>query len=164
MSYGVTDQVRARLKRRVAMGVAGLGCVVLFGGSLLHLSAAYPLVAKAISGSNLETGMQAGLRSAFLMLGCVWLMLAVIAMLGTLASGPMGKTVVLVAGLGLLAQIPVWVAMMGWFVGNEMFLVASVLMVGGGLMLDGRSTRQPVGNDENLSFHQGAGEGSKVQW
>jgi uncharacterized membrane protein len=140
MSYGINHQVGIKLKGRVARVVAGLGCVVFFGGSMLHLAVGYPLVAKAISASNLKTGLQAGLRSAFLMLGCAWLMLAVIAMVGTLAGGRTGKAVVLVAGLGLVAQIPVWVGMTGWFVGNEMFLAASVLMVAGGLLLRGHES------------------------
>jgi hypothetical protein len=127
------------LKSRLARVVAGLGCVVLFVGAMLHLAVGYPLAAKAISASNLGRGLQTGMRSSFLLLGCVWLMLAVIAMAGTLAGGRTGRAVVLFAGLGLLAQIPVWVGMMGWFVGNEMILAASVLMVAGGLLLKSTS-------------------------
>jgi hypothetical protein len=144
MSYGMNHQVGIKLKCRVARIVAGLGCVALFGGSMLHLVAAYPLVVKAITASNLETRLQAGLRSAFFMLGCVWVMLVVITMVGTLAGGRTGKTVVLVVGLGLLAQIPVWIGMMGWFLGNEILLVASVLMVVGGLLLEGTTQGQPA--------------------
>jgi hypothetical protein len=106
---------------------------------MFHLAVGYPLAAKAISASNLGRGLQTGMRSSFLLLGCVWLMLAVIAMAGTLAGGRTGRAVVLFAGLGLLAQIPVWVGMMGWFVGNEMILAASVLMVAGGLLLKSTS-------------------------
>jgi hypothetical protein len=111
---------------------------------MLHLAVAYPLVVKAISASNLETRLQGGLRSAFFLLGCVWVMLAVIAMVGALAGGRTGKAVVLMVGLGLLAQIPVWIGFMGWFLGNEILLVASVLMVAGGLLLEGTSQRPPA--------------------
>lgn len=143
MSYGNSHQVGIRLKCRVARIVAGLGCFVLFVGAMLHLTMAYPLVAKVLSASNLEAGMQAGLRSAFFMLGCVWLMLAAIAMVGTLAGGRTGKAVVLMVGLGVLAQVPVWVGIMGWFVGNEIYLAGSVLVVAGGLLIEGANQGRP---------------------
>jgi hypothetical protein len=40
---------------------------------------------------------------------------------------------VLLCGLSLLVWIPIWVRLMGWFIGNEMFLLSGVLITLGGL-------------------------------
>jgi glucose-6-phosphate-specific signal transduction histidine kinase len=75
------------------------------------------------------------LRAVFLMIGCMWITLAVIILIAAFAQTTTRKPIVLFCGFALLAQIPIWVGLMGWFVGNEMFLAAGALIACGGLLL-----------------------------
>ena len=60
--------------------------------------------------------------------------LAVVTLIAAFTQTRIRKVLVLFCGLSLLAEIPVWVALMGWFIGNEMFLVSGILITLGGFV------------------------------
>lgn len=115
----------------------GIGCLVVLVGSALHLIAAYPRVSAALVVSNLNEGVRNGLRAVFMMIGFTWIVIAGVTLIATFSTTRTTKATVLFCGFALLFQIPIWVGLMGWFVGNEMFLVAAGLIVIGGLLLGG---------------------------
>jgi hypothetical protein len=118
---------------RTAQLLIALGCLVVFVGSALHLIAAYPRVSAALLTSNLDQGISNALRAVFMMIGLTWIVIAVVTLIATFARTGVSKPLILFCGFALLVQIPIWVGLMGWFVGNEMFLVAAGLIVVGGL-------------------------------
>lgn len=69
------------------------------------------------------------------MIGCTWIVIAIVTLVAAFPATRIRRTIVLLCGFTLLAQIPIWVGLMGWFPGNEMFLVAGALIVCGGLLL-----------------------------
>lgn len=131
-------------KRRIAaQSLIALGSLDILGGAALHLLAAYPRVAAALAASNLNAGMAAAMRAVFVMIGCMWIVLAIVALMAAFARSSTGKAIALFCGFALLAQIPIWVRLMGWFVGNEMFLAAGLLIACGGLLLEPAPVRSP---------------------
>lgn len=114
--------------------MVALGCLVLLAGALLHLIAGSPRVSTALAASNLNAGLQAAMRSVWFLIGWTWIVIAVVTLIAAFTETKIQKPIVLFCGFALLVQIPVWVALMGWFVGNEMLLVAGVLIVAGGLL------------------------------
>jgi hypothetical protein len=122
-------------RRRIAQVLLVLGSLDVCVGATLHLIAGYPIVTAALGASNMSAQLQGAMRAVFVMIGCVWIMIALVALMAGFAQARIGKTIVLFCGLGLLVQIPVWVRLMGWFVGNEMFLGAAVCIVCSGLLL-----------------------------
>ena len=123
--------------QRTAQILIGLGCLVVLAGSSLHLIAAYPRMSAALATSNLDEGLRNALRSVFLMLGFTWIVVAVVTLIATFARTQTSKPVILFCGFALLLQIPIWVGLMGWFVGNEMFVLGAGLIVLGGLLMRG---------------------------
>lgn len=121
-------------RQRTAQLLVGLGCLVLLAGAVLHLIAAYPRLSSALAASNLNADLQGAMRTVFLLIGWAWIIIAVVILIAALTETKIKKTIVLFCGLALLVQIPVWVALMGWFVGNEMFVSAAALIVCGGLL------------------------------
>ena len=123
--------------QRTAQWLIGLGCLILLVGSALHLMVAYPRVSAALVTSNLNEVLRNALRAVFLMIGLTWIVTAVVILIATLARTRASKPIILFCGSALLLQIPIWVSLMGWFVGNEMFLLAAGLIVCGGLFFRG---------------------------
>ena len=142
MSYGNSHQVGIRLKCRVARIVAGLGCFVLFVGAMLHLTMAYPLVARCYrhrisrpDASWAQVGIfHAGLRLADASGNCDG------GDAGRWADGeggrPYGGTGCARAGSGVGGDN-------GLVCGNEIYLAGSVLVVAGGLLLEGANQGRP---------------------
>lgn len=120
--------------RKIAKILIGLGGFVLIAGSILHLIGGYPRAAAALAASNLNRGMKEALGSVFLLIAVTWIIVAAAALTATFVRSHTSRLIILVCGFGLLIEVPIWVAMMGWFIGNEMFLVGSALIVCGGLM------------------------------
>jgi hypothetical protein len=106
-------------------------------GSAFHLIAAYPQVSAALASSNLNEALRNALRAVFLMIGLTWIVVAVVTLIATFAATRTSKLIILFCGFALLLQIPIWVSLMGWFVGNEMFLLGAGLIVCGGLLFRG---------------------------
>jgi hypothetical protein len=124
-------------RQKTAQILIGLGCLVVLVGSALHLVAAYPKVSPALIRSNLDEGLRNAMRAVFLMIGVTWIVIGVVTLIATFARTQTNKPIVLFCGFGLLLQIPIWVGLMGWFVGNEMFVLGSGLIVCGGLLIRG---------------------------
>lgn len=120
--------------QKTAQSLVALGCLIVLIGSLLHLILAYPRVSAAIGTSNLDEGMKNALQAVFLMIGLTWIVIAVVTLIATFARRSTSRPIVLFCGFALLVQVPIWVHMMGWFVGNEMFLLGGALIVCGGLL------------------------------
>jgi hypothetical protein len=112
----------------------GLGCLVVLVGSILHLIAGYPRVSAALATSNLNEDFRNALRAVFLMIGLTWIVVAVVTLIATFARTKTSTPIILFCGFALLLQIPIWVGLMGWFVGNEMFVAGAGLIVCGGLL------------------------------
>jgi hypothetical protein len=123
---------------RTAQSLIGLGCIVVLVGSVLHLIAAYPKVSAALASSNLAGGLGNALRSVFFMIGMTWIAIAFVTLIATFGNASISKPIILFCGFTLLLLVPIWVGLMGWFVGNEMFLVAGGLIVGGGVLFQGQ--------------------------
>ena len=117
----------------VARSLVGLGSLNMLLGAGLHLYAGYPLLSAALAASNLTALMANAARTVFLLIGLAWILIAVITLIVTFTQTRIRKVLVLLCGLSLLVWIPIWVRLMGWFVGNEMFLLSGVLITLGGL-------------------------------
>ena len=122
-------------RQTIARVLVGLGCLNMLAGAMLHLLAGYPRVKSFLAASNLSAAMQEAMRAVFLMIGCMWIMVVIVTLIAAFTKTRIRKAIVLFCGLALLAQIPIWVHFMGWFIGNEMFLVSAMLIAGGGLLL-----------------------------
>jgi hypothetical protein len=134
------DEVRIPDRRQVtAQVLIGLGCLVVLVGSALHLIAAYPRVSAALAASNLSEDLRNALRAVFVMIGLTWIVVAVVTLIAAFDRSQVNKPIILCCGFALLVQIPIWVGLMGWFVGNEMFLLGAGLIVCGGLSFRGGS-------------------------
>lgn len=119
----------------VARLLVGLGSLNMLVGAGLHLFAGYPLVIAALAASNLNATMGHAMRAVFLMIGFTWITIAVVTLIAAFTQTRIRKLLVLFCGLSLLAGIPVWVNLMGWFIGNEMFLLSGLLITFGGVLL-----------------------------
>jgi hypothetical protein len=64
-----------------------------------------------------------------------WITIAIVALIAAFTQTAIRRALVLLCGLSLLAEIPVWVSLMGWFIGNEMICVSAVLITFGGFLL-----------------------------
>lgn len=117
-----------------ARSLVAPGCLLVLAGAALHTKFGYPTITAALTPSNLSTEMQEVVRAVFLLIGCNWLLIAIVAAVAAFTATKIRKAIVLICGLGLLLQIPLWVAIMGWFAGNILFLVAGLLITSGGLL------------------------------
>jgi hypothetical protein len=124
------------MKKRqfIAQLLVGLGCLNMLIGAGLHLYAGYPLLSTALAASNLSGLLTNATRSVFLMIGFTWITIAVVTLIAAFTQTRIRKILVLFCGLSLLAEIPIWVRLMGWFIGNEMFFLSGVLITFGGLL------------------------------
>ena len=118
-----------------------LGGVVLFASAALHCFAGFSNAFPALTASNLNPGLQAGLRVVFLALGWHWLVTAIVALLAGFTETRLRKTLVLLCGLAVLLEAGVGAGMMGFFIGNEMIGAAALLLVCGGLLFDQSGTQ-----------------------
>jgi hypothetical protein len=128
-----TPRVGTDRKQRTAQILIALGSLILLVGSALHLAGGYPIISSALAKSNLDGGTRNALRAIFLMIGLTWIVVALVTLVAAFAITRTSKAVTLLCGFALLLQVPIWMHLMGWFVGNEMFLLGSGLIVSGGL-------------------------------
>ncbi len=119
----------------VAKLLVGLGCLNMLVGAGLHLTAGYHLASTALAASNLAPLLANAMRAVFLMIGLYWITIAIVTLIAAFTQTRIRRILVLFCGLSLLAGIPIWVGLMGWFIGNEMFLLSGVLITFGGLLL-----------------------------
>lgn len=125
------------MKKRqiVAQLLVALGSLNVLVGAGLHLLAGYPLLSKALAASNLGGILGNAMRAVFLIVGMAWITIAIVALIAAFTQTRIRKVLVLFCGFSLLAEIPIWVSFMGWFIGNEMFLLSGVLITLGGFLL-----------------------------
>jgi hypothetical protein len=119
----------------VAQLLVALGSLNMLLGAGLHLFAGYPRLSVALAASNLGGLLENAMRAVFLMIGLTWITIAVVTLIAAFTQTRIRKPLVLFCGLSLLAEIPIWVGLMGWFIGNEMFLLSGVLITFGGFLL-----------------------------
>jgi len=122
-------------RMRIGRGLASVGIIILFGGALLHLIAAYPQVSAGVLASNLDAGLKPALRSVFLIVGWHWIVVAIIAFLAAFSRARIGRTLLLICGLAILVDGAVMAALLGWFVGSDMILLSALLILCGGFAL-----------------------------
>lgn len=122
-------------RTKIGRAVATLGIIILFGGALLHLIAAYPQVSTGVLASNLDSSLKPALRAVFLIVGWHWIAIAAIAALAAFTRARAGKAVVLICGFAILVDGAVMAAFVGWFVGTDMILASAVLILCGGFAL-----------------------------
>lgn len=120
--------------QRTGQLLVALGCLDVLVGAGLHLGGGYPIVSAALAKSNLDSSIKNALRAVFLMIGITWIVVALVTLIATFATTRTSKPVTLLCGFALLIQVPMWVNLMGWFVGNETFLLGAGLIVSGGLL------------------------------
>jgi hypothetical protein len=121
-------------RSKTAKLLVGVGCVLLLASAGLHLFA-YTQVSPAVSASNLPQNLQSVWRVAFLSMAWTWLVLAVIAWIALVHETTVRKPVVLICGFAVLIQAVFTVPFVGFFIGNEMIGVASLLILSGGFLL-----------------------------
>ena len=119
----------------IARSLAGAGSLILFGGALLHLIAAYPKVSAGVLASNLDAALKPALRSVFLIVGWHWIVIAVVAAVATFTHARTGRTLVLICGFAILVDGALTAAFLGWFVGTDMILLSALLILCGGFAL-----------------------------
>lgn len=125
------------MKKRqiVAQLLVGLGSLNVLVGAGLHMMAGYPLLSKALAASNLGGILGNAMRAVFLIVGMAWITIAIVALIAAFTQTRIRKVLVLFCGFSLLAEIPIWVSFMGWFIGNEMYLLSGILITLGGFLL-----------------------------
>jgi hypothetical protein len=110
------------------------GAVLLFLGAAIHVFAAYPHVAAALSSSNLSSQLKPALQSVFLLAGWDWLALGVLALIALRATA--GRKLLLVfCGVTVLVETAITLAFIGPFLGNEMIGTAAILILAGAGLL-----------------------------
>src|SRR5579863_4224685 len=95
----------------------------------------YPRVSSALAASNLTFALANAMRAVLLMIGIALDDDCDCGVSRGLHPNPNSRLLALLCGFSLLAEIPIWVWLMGWFIGNEMFLVSGALITLGGFLL-----------------------------
>ncbi len=122
-------------RQTVARLLIGFGSLNMLLGAGLHLAGGYPRVSAALAASNLSALLANAMRAVFLMTGLMWITIAVVTLVAAFTQTRIRKAIVLLCGFSLLAEIPIWVGLMGWFIGNEMVLLSGTLITLGGFLL-----------------------------
>jgi hypothetical protein len=97
----------------------------------VHCLAYLRFSAPAVHASNLPIALQSVFEVAFLSMAWSWVVLALIVLVVTFGEARFGKPFTLICGFALLIQAVFTVAMVGFFIGNEMIGAASLLIISG---------------------------------
>jgi hypothetical protein len=122
-------------RNNVARVLATLGAILLFATAALHLSD-YRKDTSALPASNLNPHLQAGFRAIFLMVGCDWIIIAIVALAAVFIETRLSKFLVLFCGVALLVETVLSVAVMGLFLGDKMIGSGALLLVIAGLLFE----------------------------
>jgi hypothetical protein len=117
----------------LARVLVALGAMVLIAVALLHLSD-YPKDLSAVSASNLGAPLQGAVRALYFLVGCDWIVIAIIMLISAFAVTKLGKVIVLLCGFALLVNMAVMLAFMGCFVGTDRVLPSALMILCGGLL------------------------------
>ena len=121
-------------RRIVSRTLVALGSIVLLVAAALHCLAYQRFSAPAVHASNLPIVLQSVFEVAFLSMAWSWFVLAIIVLVATFGQTRLGKPVVLLSGFAVLIQAVFTVPLVGFFIGNEMIGVASLLIIVGGFL------------------------------
>lgn len=124
-------------RNKAARILVVIGSIVLFASTALHSIGAYPRLSAALTASNLPASLQGPLRAIFLLVGWDWVVLAIIALVAVFTDTKLRKMLVLICGVAVLFETALTLAFIGIFIGNEMIGSAALLLLVGGLLLDG---------------------------
>jgi hypothetical protein len=116
--------------------VVAISSIVLFASAAFHSLGAYPKLASALAASNLDPPLKAALRAIFLMVGWDWIVIAIIALVAAFTETSLRKLLVLFCGVAVLVETGLTLAMIGFFIGNELIGSAAILMIAGGLLFE----------------------------
>jgi hypothetical protein len=111
-----------------------LGCIVLLVAAAMHFLAYQRFSAPAVHASNLPIALQSVFEIAFLSMAWSWIVLALIVLVVTFGEARLGKPIALICGFAVLIQAAFTVPMVGFFIGNEIIGVASLLIIVGGFL------------------------------
>jgi hypothetical protein len=114
-----------------------LGCIVLLVAGVMHCFAYLKFSAPAVHASNLPIALQSVFEIAFLSMAWSWIVLALIVLVVTFREARLGKSIALICGFAVLVQTVFTVPIVGLFVGNEMIGAASLLIIIGGVFIQG---------------------------
>ena len=111
-----------------------LGCIVLLVAAAVHCVAYLKFSGPAVHASNLPIELQSVFEIAFLSMAWSWIVLALIVLAVTFREARLGKPIALICGFAVFIQAVFTVPMVGFFIGNEMIGVASLLILIGGFL------------------------------
>ena len=124
-------------RRTVSRTLLTLGCVVLLVTAAVHCLAYLKFSGPAVHASNLPIFLQSVFEIAFLSMAWSWIVLALIVLVVMFGEARSGKPIALICGFAVLIQTVFTVRMVGFFIGNEMIGVASLLIIIGCFLLRG---------------------------
>jgi hypothetical protein len=116
-------------RRTLSRTLVTLGCVLLLAAAAMHCVAYQKFAAPAVHASNLPIAQQSVFEIAFLSMAWSWLVLALIVLVVTFGEARLGKPIALICGFAVLIQAVFTVQLVGFFIGNEMIGVASLLII-----------------------------------
>jgi hypothetical protein len=124
-------------RRTVSRILVTLGCVVLLVAAVVHFLVYPKFSAPAVHASNLPVALQSIFEIAFLSMSWSWIVLALIVLVVTFGEARLAKPIALICGFAVLIQAVFTVPLVGFFMGNEMIGVASLLIIIGCLLSHG---------------------------
>jgi hypothetical protein len=124
-------------RRTASRTLLTLGCVVLLVTAAVHCLAYLKFSGPAVHASNLPIFLQSVFEIAFLSMAWSWIVLALIVLVVMFGEARSGKPIALICGFAVLIQTVFTVRMVGFFIGNEMIGVASLLIIIGCFLLRG---------------------------
>ncbi|MGH9416682.1 MAG: hypothetical protein ACRD01_08645 [Terriglobales bacterium] len=127
------------LRNGVAKVLVALASLVLLACAGLHLLGAEPRLWTALQSSNLSAPLPSALRAVFVMVGWDWIVLAAIAWVAVRSATRVRRPILLVCGVGLAVQTLLTLHWIGWFIGSDLVLAATVLMLAGGWVCPGQT-------------------------
>jgi hypothetical protein len=123
-------------RNKAARVLVVLGALVLFVSATVHGVAYLKVFSPAIGASNMQATFQSVGRVAFLLMGCDWIVIAIVALVATFGDARLRKALVLICGVAMLAETALTVAFVGFFIGNEMIGSAGLFLLVGGLLFE----------------------------
>lgn len=124
--------------------LAIVGSAVLLASAALHSLAYVKISSPAVGASNLPPALKSVFDVAFLSMAWNWVVLAVIVFVVALGTSRSRKAIVLICGFAVLIQAVFTVPFVGFFIGNEMIGVASILIIIGGFLFRPPTVVVPV--------------------
>jgi len=121
-------------RRSMSRALVTLGCIVLLVAAAVHCVAYLKFSGPAVHASNLPIELQSVFEIAFLSMAWSWIVLALIVLVVTFREARLGKPIALICGFAVFIQAVFTVPMVGFFIGNEMIGVASLLILIGGFL------------------------------